>query len=177
MAAYRRFGEHFAGLHTDIVGLTKPVLAAVNGHVRAGGMSLLSVCDLAVARESAEFAMPEIRAGLWPIMAMVSVNRALPRKRAFEQYYFGDAIDARRALEWGLINWAVPDGSFDETVRARAQQLAALPRSAVRIGRTTFAGIEQRSYVDGFTYSAERLIELLTDPEASKALAQHVGAT
>lgn len=172
--AYREFGKCFGGLHLAVSNLTKPVLAAVNGHARAGGMSLLSICDLAVARASAQFGMPEIRAGLWPVMAMVSLNRALPRKRAFELYYFGESFDAEQARRWGLVNWVVPDDEFEAAVRRRAKRLAALPVTAVSIGRTTFVGIGERSYPDGFAYSGDRLVDLLTEPEAAEALARRL---
>lgn len=169
--AYGDFAEHFARLHLNIARLSKPVLAAVNGDARAGGVSLLSICDLAVARESARFSMPEIKSGLWPVMAMVTLQRALPRKRAFELYYFGEPFDAQEAKKLGLLNWVVPAGELDREVRQRAALLSSLPRSAVRIGRPTFAGIEERFYEQGFKYGAGRLIELLTDPEVVKGLA------
>lgn len=170
-AAYHRFARGFAAVHLAVVGLTKPVLAAVNGDVRAGGMSLLSVCDLAVARASVRFAMPEIRDGLWPIMAMVSLNRALPRKRAFELYYFGEPFDVEQARNWGLVNTVVPDEEFEPSVESYANRLARLPARSVAMGRATFDGIAQRGYADGFAYSGERLVELLTNPEIVRALA------
>ena len=169
--AYRRFGEHFARMHLAISSLSKPVLAAVNGDARAGGMSLLSVCDLAVARESVRFAMPEIRDGLWPVMAMVALNRVLPRKRAFELYYFGESFGVEQARDLALVNWVVPDEEFAVEVDDRARRLAELPPASVRLGRETFAGIADRSFGDGYAYSADRLVELLTDPEVVTALA------
>lgn len=169
--AYGEFGRHFAGLHLAIAKLSKPVLAAVNGHARAGGLSVLAICDLAVARESVEFAMPEILSGVWPIMAMVSLNRVLTRKRAFELYFFAEPFPAEEARHLGLVNWVVADADFEEAVRARAERLAALPRTAIGIGRSTFLGIGERSYEEGFSYSAERLVELLTTPEVVAALA------
>ena len=176
-SAYHEFGRLFAGVHLAIARLSKPVLAAVNGHVRAGGMSLLSICDLAVARGSAQFGMPEIKAGVWPVMAMVALNRVLPRKRAFELYYFGESFDAQQALTWGLVNWVVPDAQFGPAVSSRAEQLAALPRRAVSVGRTTFAGIDDRATLaDGYSYRADRLVELLADPEVVDALAGQRGA-
>ncbi|MCZ6795009.1 MAG: enoyl-CoA hydratase/isomerase family protein [Planctomycetota bacterium] len=171
-ASYRTFGEWFGALHGTLLGLSKPVIGAVNGDALAGGLSLLSVCDVAVARRSARYAMPEILAGLWPVMAMVSLNRVLPRKRAFELYYFGESFGAPEALELGLINWAVDDDEFEEAVRDRGRRLAELPRSAVRIGRPTVAELADRNYADGFAWSAERLVELLMDPEVSAALAR-----
>lgn len=170
--AYRRFGELFAGVHLAIARFPRPVLAAVNGDVRAGGMSLLSICDVAIAREGVRFAMPEISAGLWPIMAMVALNRVLPRKAAFELYYGGEPLDAGRARELGLINWIVPAEDLDASVRRRARQLAALPRSAVAMGKRTFEGIAERSLEEGYRFSAGRLVELLTDPEVVRALAR-----
>jgi enoyl-CoA hydratase/carnithine racemase len=175
--AYRKFGERFAALHLAVAQLSKPVLAAVNGDARAGGLSLLATCDLAVARESALFAMPEIHAGVWPVMAMVSLNPLLTRKRAFELYYFGERFDAREAQRLGLVNWIAVDGEFEGTVQRRAEQLAALPRSAVAVGRSTFFEIGERSRREAFAYSRERLVELLKDPEVARALAGRAGGT
>ncbi len=169
--SYRKFADQFARAHLAVSTLSKPVLAAVNGDARAGGMSLLSICDLAVARESVRFAMPEIRDGLWPVMAMVALNRVLTRKRAFELYYFGESFSVKEARDLGLVNWVVADDEFDIVVRNRAHRLTELPRAAVRIGRETFAGIASRSFREGYAYSADRLIDLLTEPEVVRALA------
>lgn len=169
-AVYREFAKHFADVHLTLRRLSKPVLAAVNGHARAGGMSLLASCDLAIARASAHFGMPEIKAGIWPVMAMVLLNRVLPRKKAFELYYFGQSFDAQQARALDLVNWVVPDDEFEAAVHGRSRQLAALPRSALSVGRTTFGAIEDRSVEDGYAYSAERLVELLTDPDVARML-------
>ena len=169
--SYREFAMLFAALHLRIGDLSKPVLAAVNGDVRAGGMSLLAICDLAVATRSARFSMPEIRAGLWPVMAMVSLRRVLSRKRAFELYYLAEPIEASEARELGLVNWVVSDEDLELEVERRARQLADLPRAAVRIGRQTYAEIAGSSLAAAYASSAQRLIELLEDPEVVASLA------
>lgn len=169
--SYRKFAEQFGRLHLAISNLSKPVLAAVNGEVRAGGLSLLSICDLAVARASVRFAMPEIRDGLWPVMAMVALNRVLPRKRAFELYYFAEFFGVEEARDLHLVNWIVPDEEFDDAVRNRSRQLAVLPSASVAIGRATFAGIAARSLEDGYAFSGDLLVDLLTHPEVVAALA------
>ena len=168
--SYRRFADHFGRLHLAISGLSKPVLAAVNGECRAGGMSLLSICDLAVARASVRFAMPEIRDGLWPVMAMVALNRVLPRKKAFELYYLAEFFGVEEARGLHLVNWVVPDEEFDDAVGHKARQLAALPPASVSIGRKTFAGIVERSLEDGYSFSGDLLVDLLTHPEIVAAL-------
>lgn len=173
--AFRELGRRFAALHLALLRSSKPVLAAVNGDALAGGLSLLAACDLAVARASARFAMPEIKAGLWPVMAQVALNRALPRKRVFELYYLGESFGAERAMDWGLVNWVVPDGDFDAAVLARAGQLAGLPPAAVRVGRAAFAELADLSYEDAYARSAERLVELLADPAMAEALAARAG--
>jgi enoyl-CoA hydratase/carnithine racemase len=103
-------------------------------------------------------------------MAMVSLNRVLGRKKTFELYYFGESFDAETARRLDLVNWVVPDNDFDEAVAVRAAALAALPRGAVAVGRSTFTGLADRSIAEGYDYSAGRLVELLTDPEAREAL-------
>ena len=73
-------------------------------------------CDLAIAAESAGFAIPGGKGGLFCHTPLVAVARNIGRKRALEMAFTGDAIDAATAADWGLINRAVPDDELDAAV-------------------------------------------------------------
>jgi enoyl-CoA hydratase/carnithine racemase len=93
--------------------LPQPVIAKVHAMATAGGCQLVASCDLAVASERASFAIPGGKAGQFCHTPLVAVARNLGRKRALEMAMTGDAIDAKTAESWGLINRCVPHEALD----------------------------------------------------------------
>ncbi|WP_394433076.1 enoyl-CoA hydratase family protein [Streptomyces sp. SGAir0957] len=107
------------GLLRQIVALRKPVVARVDGHVRAGGLGLLGACDISVASEAATFAFTEVRIGVAP--AVISLP-LLPRldPRAVARYYLtGERFDAAEAARIGLVT-AAATSAATATVAAGA---------------------------------------------------------
>jgi enoyl-CoA hydratase len=103
----------------------KPVIAAVDGPALAGGFELALACDLIVAGEDARFGIPEVKRGLVAAGGgVVQLPRLLPRALAMELALTGDPIDARRALELGLIN-RITAGPAIAAARELAQTIAA----------------------------------------------------
>src|SRR3954465_11654363 len=92
------------------------VLARVHALATAAGCQLVASCDLAVAAESAGFAAPGGKGGWFCHTPMVAIARNVGRKRAMELALTGDVIDARTALDWGLVNRVVPDDELDAAV-------------------------------------------------------------
>src|SRR4051812_23930454 len=92
------------------------VLARVHALATAAGCQLVASCDLAVAAASAGFAAPGGKGGWFCHTPMVAIARNVARKRAMELALTGDVIDARTALEWGLVNRVVPDAELDAAV-------------------------------------------------------------
>jgi methylglutaconyl-CoA hydratase len=92
-----------------LVSLGQPVVARVNGHVRAGGMGLVAACDLTVARPSATFAFTEVRVGVAPAVIAVPARRVMER-RAFARYALtGDPFGAAEAVAAGLLTAVAED--------------------------------------------------------------------
>lgn len=82
----------------------KPVIGALHGSARGGGVGLVASCDLVVAAESANFALPEVRVGLIPSTVSVPVLAKMPLAVVREMMLTGEALDARRAQAAGLIS-------------------------------------------------------------------------
>ncbi|MGH7369829.1 MAG: enoyl-CoA hydratase-related protein [Candidatus Methylomirabilaceae bacterium] len=101
-------------LMTLIQSIPQPVLAKVNGLATAAGCQLVASCDLAVASENASFATPGGKGGWFCTTPMVAVSRSIGQKRALEMLLTGDAIDAKTAEVWGLVNKVVPPDRLDE---------------------------------------------------------------
>ena len=93
--------------------LPQPVIARVHALATAAGCQLVATCDLAIAADTAGFAIPGGKAGLFCHTPLVAVARNVGRKRALVMALTGDAIDAATAADWGLINRAVPAAELD----------------------------------------------------------------
>ena len=111
----------FAGL-THRFDLFKPVIAAVNGLALGGGVEIVAACDLAIAADHAEFALPEARVGLAALGGggLQRLARALPLKQAMDLVLTGRRISASEAKSIGLINDVAPGAEL----KARARKLA-----------------------------------------------------
>jgi 2-(1,2-epoxy-1,2-dihydrophenyl)acetyl-CoA isomerase len=108
--------------------LEKPVVAAVNGPAVGIGASLAFACDLVLAAESAFFGLAFVNIGLMPDGgSTLFVPAAVGKARAFQMALLGERIDARRALEWGLVNYLHPDDRLMPEAEALAARLAAGP--------------------------------------------------
>jgi enoyl-CoA hydratase/carnithine racemase len=114
----------------------KPVIAAINGHCLAGGMTLMLATDLRVAAEHATFALSEVKRGI--IAANGGTQRLpqqLPHAIAMEMLLIGDAIDAQTAARWGLVNRVVPADKVMETALDLARRIAANAPLAVQAAK------------------------------------------
>ena len=118
--------------------LPQPVIARVHGVATAAGCQLVSMCDLAVAADTATFAMPGVNVGLFCSTPAVGVARNVGRKRAMEMLLTAEMIDAGTALEWGLVNRVVPADALDAEIRRFTDIILARSPAAIRIGKQTF---------------------------------------
>jgi enoyl-CoA hydratase/3-hydroxyacyl-CoA dehydrogenase len=110
----------------------RPVLATIDGYCLGGGHELALACDMRIATQGSEFGFPEINLGLLPGGGGTQRTvRMLGDARAKELVLRGHRISAERAEEWGLINRAVPDGEYDETVEAFVDDLVGGPPIAL----------------------------------------------
>ncbi len=138
LTEYREIFDVCTRLMTAIQTIPQPVIAQVQGMATAAGCQLVATCDLAVAAESAHFATPGVRIGLFCTTPMVALTRCIGRKRAMEMLLTGRAIDARTAAEWGLINRAVPPDMLEAETRTLALQVAEASTHTVSIGKQAF---------------------------------------
>src|SRR3546814_794716 len=104
----------------------KPLIAAVEGAAVGGGCEIALACDLIVAAESARFALPEVRVGLVPGGGgLFKLPGRIPYHAAMEMVLTGEAIDAERAHQLGLVSRVAPDGTALEVALELAAVIAA----------------------------------------------------
>jgi enoyl-CoA hydratase/carnithine racemase len=145
--ATRALFDRCAQVMLSITRLPQPVIARVHGTATAAGCQLVASCDLAVAADTARFAVSGVNLGLFCATPMVALTRAMPRKKALEMLYTGEFISADTALHFGLVNRVVPDDRLDEAVADLAHAIASKSPAAIALGKELFyrqieAGLE-----------------------------------
>ena len=140
----------FAGL-TERFDLTKPVIAAVNGHAIGGGLEILLACDLVIAVEDASFGLPEPKVGLAASGGLHRLARQVPLKQAMEIALTGRLFSAQKALAYGLVNAVVPRDELNaETGRWCDQLLKNAPLSLKATKQMMLQGLDTPSLAAAF---------------------------
>lgn len=118
--------------------LTKPSIAAVEGHAVAGGLELATMCDLRIAGESAVFGVYCRRWGV-PLIdgGTVRLPRLIGQSRAMDMILTGRPVGAEEALSFGLANRVVPDGNALSAALDLAELLAGFPQTCMRLDRAS----------------------------------------
>jgi len=111
----------------------KPIVAAVNGYCLGGGLTLLLATDVRIASSDATFGVPEVKRGVIPANGGTQrLVQQVPFARAMQLLLTGECIDARTALEWGIVNEVVAKERVLETATHYAQRIAANAPLAVQ---------------------------------------------
>ena len=150
--------------------IPQPVCAKVHALATAAGCQLVATCDLAIAAESAGFAIPGGKGGLFCHTPLVAVARNVGRKRALEMAFTGDAIDAATAADWGLINRAVPDAELDAAVDDLMARAIRGSFASKALGKRTFyaqIGLDQPA---AYEYAANVMAAAATTPDAQEGI-------
>lgn len=132
----------FAGL-TEMWNLNKPVIAAINGLCVGGGLELALACDLIVAADHVEFALPELPLGIVPDAGAIQrLPRRIPYNVAMEMLLLGRRMPAAEAARHGLVNAVVPAAELMKTVRGWADQLSEVAPLALQTVKEVLRAIE-----------------------------------
>ena len=118
--------------------IPQPVIARVHGIATAAGCQLVASCDLAIAADTATFTTPGVKIGLFCSTPMVPISRAVGRKRAMQMLLTGEPIDAQTAVNWGLINDAVPSDELDDRIDSLVAQILRFSPTVIGLGKETF---------------------------------------
>ena len=136
-----KIGELFAQcsrMMQAITALPQAVIARVQGVAAAAGCQLVAQCDLAVAADTAKFTTPGVSWGFFCSTPGVAIGRNVSRKRALEMLLTGEPIDARIALEWGLVNRVVTPEALAAETEKLARTIAEKPPVQTAAGKRAF---------------------------------------
>lgn len=152
-----------------------PVIARVHGPAFAAGCQLVAACDLAVAAESATFATPGVKIGLFCSTPMVPVSRAVGRKRAMELLLTGEPISAHTAAEWGLVNRVAPDDELDATLDELLGAITGSSRLVVGLGKQAFYAQVERDEHGAYELTKEVMSSNARLEDAQEGMGAFVG--
>lgn len=144
-----------SGVMQTITKLPKPVIARVQGTATAAGCQLVATCDLAVAADEARFATPGVNIGLFCTTPAVGISRNVPRKQMMEMLLTGDAMDARSALAYGLINKAVSADRLESETQTLAMRIASKSSLTIATGKQAFYRQLEMDLASAYDFASE----------------------
>ncbi len=147
------------------------VVARVHALATAAGCQLVASCDLAVAAESAGFALPGGKGGWFCHTPAVPVARSIGRKRLMEMALTGDVVDARTAAEWGLVNRTVPDTELDTAVDDLLARATRGSRTSKALGKRTLYAQLDRPEADAYGIALEAMASASQTASAKEGMA------
>ena len=147
--------EQFREIQRAILGLGKPLIAAVHGHALGGGSAFAMCCDIRIAAEDARFGFPETGVGLTVVMAGTKLlTQLVGLGKAKELILTGDLIDAEEAARIGLVNAVVPGEDLMDASLAMARKIGEGSPLALKLSRIA---IDQ-----GMDASFDQILEIET---------------
>jgi 2-(1,2-epoxy-1,2-dihydrophenyl)acetyl-CoA isomerase len=156
---FKQILEYIHSTISEIRRAPKPFIAAVDGIAAAGGFGLAMACDIVIASERSMFEWAYSKTGL---TGAESSTFMLPRlvglRRALELLFLNPRIDAKRALDIGLITTVVPNDTFDRDVDDVAHRLATGPAEALGIAKEL---LNQAAGMDRLDVHLDRELENL----------------
>ena len=171
LQGFRKLFARCAEMMTLVQSIPQPVVASVQGIATGAGCQLVATCDLAVASDAASFATPGGRGGWFCSTPMVAVSRAIGRKRALEMLFTGEAIDARTAGEWGLVNRVVPADRLREETEKLARAASRGSTASKAAGKQAFYAQIDLDQAHAYTYASEVMSMTAVAPDGREAIA------
>ena len=146
----------------------KPTIAAIDGAVRAGGMTIAISCDMIVAGKDSTFGYPEIDVGLIPAIHFVQLPRLVGKHQAFGPLFLGEPFDAATAHRMGLLSEVVPKGTALERAREIAGKLATKSPIVMKIGRDAFMRAVDADFRRSVENTAESFVMVASTEDCRK---------
>jgi enoyl-CoA hydratase/carnithine racemase len=148
----------------------QPVVARVHGLATAAGCQLVATADLAVASENAGFAAPGGKGGWFCHTPMVAIARNVGRKRATQMALSGETIDARTALDWGLVNRVVPADQLDSATADLLERVTLGSADSKGIGKQALYAQIDLDQPKAYAYAVEVMAATSQLPDAREGM-------
>jgi enoyl-CoA hydratase/carnithine racemase len=161
----------YADLLRQAVNLDLPTIARVNGTCMAGGMGLLTMCDMAVSSTHAKFGLPEVKVGMFPMQVASVMQDMAPRRKFVEMCITGEPLNAQEALTHGLINYVVEPAELDAKVNWLLARITDKSPTAIRRGKHALRAIADMTFTQSIAFMEAQLGSLRLTKDAAEGLA------
>jgi len=136
-------------------------IAAVNGIALGGGVTLINICDLAIASDKASMGMPEMGFATYPGLAGPSTQYSVPRKHVAWMMFTTDRIDGETAMRWGLVNKVVPHDQLMAEAEAVAAKIGQFDKTALAVSKKAMDEIPVAiDWAQAFEYGVQKNREI-----------------
>jgi 2-(1,2-epoxy-1,2-dihydrophenyl)acetyl-CoA isomerase len=147
--------------------MTKPVIASINGPAYGAGFNLALACDLRIASTSATFSQSFVKVGLHPDWGgTYFLPRVVPTNLACEMFFLGDAIDAERAAQLGIVNRVVTDEELKVETIKLAERLRDAPFKSIAAAKHAVYMSEASSLERMLQYETEAQLQCFQSADA-----------
>jgi methylglutaconyl-CoA hydratase len=160
--------SEYAELLRVLMGCTLPLVARVNGHCLAGGMGLLAACDVAVASDRANFGLPEVKVGLFPMQVLSVLRRLAPDRLLAEMCLTGEPLTAHEARAAGLVNYVVAPDELDAKTDWLLARIVDKSPTAQRRGKYALRAIAGMTWSQALPYLETQLATLALTEDADE---------
>ena len=150
--------------------LPQPVIGMIQGLATAAGCQLVATCDLVMAAETAYFATPGVKIGLFCTTPSVALCRAVPTKKSLEMLFTGNPISAREAEQVGLVNHVVALELLEAETFQLANQIAASSAHTLRLGKQAFYEQLPLERSAAYDFAQRCMVENLAAPDAQEGI-------
>ncbi len=174
LPARRRYFSGVADVLETIHRMPQPVIARVAGFALAGGMGLAAGCDFVIAADNAEFGLPEITLGLFPMVVMAPILRLVGPRAAVELALGGERIGAQRAYELGLATRMVPISQLDSEVRRLARRLCGFSPLVLALGKQAIYNSATMDYTAALGYLKEMVALVASSDDLAEGVAAYL---
>jgi len=148
----------------------KPTIARINGSAIGGGVGLMSVCDILISADTAQFGLSEVKIGLVPAVISPFVIARIGLANTRELFITGERINAHRAVEIGLVNKVVPNHEIDKYVNEVIQQILQNGPEAVKTVKELIFKVPQMNFPEVTEYTAQLIASLRISPEGQEGM-------
>jgi enoyl-CoA hydratase/carnithine racemase len=169
-AFYRDLFAKCSKMMLTIQTMPQPVIARVQGVATAAGCQLVGMCDLAVAVDSAKFAVSGINYGAFCATPSVALGRNVPRKAAMEMLLTGEFISAQEAKQQGLINRVVSADFLDATIKELTDSICGKSAVAIATGKQMFYKQLEMGIAAAYQYAGEAMATNLVACDGQEGL-------
>ncbi len=163
---YSQTHSAFADLLRQANRFDIPLIARVNGHVMAGGVGLLSMCDLAIAADDIRIGLPEVRIGAFPMQVASVLQHLVTRRKYAELCITGEPATAAEAHAFGLLNYVVPRAELDAKIQWLVSRIVDKSPAAIRRGKNAMRAIADMPMEASLSFTEHQLTTVVLMEDA-----------